>query len=232
MTRLFAAAICALSLASATGARACELALVLAIDISGSVDSQEYRIQMDGLAAALNDPTVQDALIDAKAQIAVLHWTGASRQVLISNWRQMLTRADVETIGQVVGDAPREYRHFSTAIGDALIVAADLLGAVGGACERQVIDVSGDGPSNEGSDVTVIRDSLVRGGVQINGLAIETTDDTLTDYYRTHVIGGPGAFVLTAKTFEDYPRAIRRKLLREITKPVVEAPRTPDRDAG
>lgn len=212
--------------------QACELALVLAIDISGSVDTNEYRIQMDGLAAALNDPTVQDALIDSKAQIAVLHWTGASRQVVVSNWRQMIKRSDVIEIGKVVSTAPRAYRHFSTAIGDALVVAADLLGRVGAACDRQVVDLSGDGPSNEGSDVTVIRDSLVRGGVQINGLAIETTDDTLTDYYRKNVIGGPGAFVLTAKTFEDYPRAIRRKLLREITKPVVEAPRHGGGEAG
>lgn len=230
MKQLCLAACIALGLTPAV--RACELALVLAIDISGSVDAQEYRIQMDGLAAALNDPTVQDALIDSKAQIAVLHWTGASRQVLIANWRQMLVRSDVVEIGRIVSDAPREYRHFSTAIGDALIVSADLLGQVDATCERKVIDVSGDGPSNEGVDVSVIRDSLVRGGVQINGLAIETSDDTLTDYYRAKVIGGPGAFVLTAKTFEDYPRAIRRKLLREITKPVVEAPRPKGPDAG
>lgn len=230
MRRLALAAALAIGLAPA--ARACELALVLAIDISGSVDTQEYRIQMDGLAAALNDPTVQDALVDSEARIAVLHWTGASRQVLISDWRQMGNRADVLEIARIVSNAPREYRHFSTAIGDALIVAADLLGSVSAACERMVVDVSGDGPSNEGADVKAIRDSLVRGGVQINGLAIETTDDTLTDYYRDNVIGGPGAFVLTAKNFEDYPRAIRRKLLREITKPVVEAPRQQGRDAG
>ena len=230
MRRLFLAG--ALALGVAPAAIACELALVLAIDISGSVDTQEYRIQMDGLAAALNDSTVQDALLDSKAQIAVLHWTGASRQVLISNWRQMNERADVVEVGKIVSDAPREYRHFSTAIGDALIVSADLLGQLGNSCKRKVIDVSGDGPSNEGADVSVVRDSLVRGGVQINGLAIETTEDTLTNYYRNKVIGGPGAFVLTAKTFDDYPRAIRRKLLREITKPVVEAPRPKGRDAG
>lgn len=230
MRHLVLAAAIALWLAPV--AKACELALVLAIDISGSVDTQEYRIQMDGLAAALNDPTVQDALIDSKAQIAVLHWTGTSRQVLIANWRQMLDRSDVVEIGVIVADAPREHRHFSTAIGDALIVSADLLGQIGMVCERKVIDVSGDGPSNEGADVSVVRDSLVRGGVQINGLAIETTEDGLSEYYRNHVIGGPGAFVLTARTFEDYPRAIRRKLLREITKPVVEAPRPKGRDAG
>ncbi len=230
MRHLILAAAMAIFLAPA--AKACKLALVLAIDISGSVDMQEYRIQMDGLAAALNDPTVQDALIDSNARLAVLHWTGASRQVLISNWRQIDDRSDVLEISRIVSDAPREYRHFSTAIGDALIVAADLLGNLGGACERKVVDVSGDGPSNEGADVAAVRDSLVRGGVQINGLAIETTDETLTKYYREKVIGGPGAFVLTAKNFEDYPRAIRRKLLREITKPVVEAPRPTGHDAG
>lgn len=230
MKRLALAAL--IMIAAAQPAKACELALVLAIDISGSVDTQEYRIQMDGLAAALNDPTVQDALLDSKAQLAVLHWTGASRQVLISNWRQMNQRSDVAEIGAIVANAPREYRHFSTAIGDALVVAADLLGRAGRGCKRKVIDVSGDGPSNEGVDVSAVRDSLVRGGVQINGLAIETTEKDLTEYYRSNVIGGPGAFVLTAKTFEDYPRAIRRKLLREITKPVVEAPRPKGRGAG
>lgn len=209
----------------AAEAAACDIALVLAIDVSGSVDPQEYRLQMDGLAAALGDPTVREALLTAKAQIAVLQWSGSSRQNVTAPWSAMATDGDIDALIDRVEAAPRAFRHFSTAIGDALAMSADMLGEVAGRCERLVVDVSGDGPSNEGLEVEPVRDALVRGGVLINGLAIEIGDPGLSDYYRKHVIGGPGSFVMTARDFEDYPRAIRRKLLRELTSPLVEAPR-------
>lgn len=215
IARLFAAC-----LALAPAAEACEVALALTIDVSGSVDPREYRLQMDGLAAALRDPTVADALVAAKARIAVMQWTGKSRQSVSVPWTEIASHEDVARVAEQAAAAPRVWRHYSTAIGDALIAAADLHGQISG-CRRRVIDVSGDGESNEGSDVARVRDSLARQGIQINGLAIETSDDGLTAYYRRQVIGGPGAFVLTARDFEDYPRAIRRKLLREVTKPVV-----------
>lgn len=219
--RALSAAFGALALAAPAAAPACEVALVLTIDVSGSVDPGEYRLQMDGLADALADPTVRDALVEAKAHVAVAQWSGTSRQALTVPWRGIGGPGDVAALIAEVRAAPRAWRHYSTAIGDALIFAADLLGEVPAECRRRVIDVSGDGPSNEGTEVTRIRDALVRGGVQINGLAIETTEKGLSDYYRENVIGGPGAFVLTARDFEDYPRAIRRKLLNEITRPVV-----------
>ncbi|MEM7547357.1 MAG: DUF1194 domain-containing protein [Pseudomonadota bacterium] len=202
--------------------KACEIALVLAIDVSGSVDPQEYRLQMDGLAQALGDTTVREALIRTEAHVAVMQWSGSSRQTVTVPWLGVTSDADVDRLRQDVIDAPRAYRHFSTAIGDALATAASLLGQIAGRCRRQVIDVSGDGISNEGVEVTRMRDALVRGGVAINGLAIEIGNDGLTGYYEQNVIGGPGAFVMTAHDFEDYPRAIRRKLLRELTDPVVE----------
>ncbi|MFV0472866.1 MAG: DUF1194 domain-containing protein [Pikeienuella sp.] len=204
-------------------ASGCETALVLAIDVSGSVDPGEYRLQMGGLAAALRDPDVADALIAAGAMIAVLQWSGETRQSVSVPWTQIHGPADVEALAAAVDAAPRAFENFSTAIGDALFAAADLLGRVSGLCERNVVDISGDGASNEGLDTARMRDALLRGGVRINGLAIETGEENVAEYYRREVIGG-GAFVAIARNFEDYPRAIRRKLLRELTDPLVEAP--------
>ncbi len=217
------------------GAQAqCRLALILALDVSSSVDPGEYQLQKLGLATALNSVPIRDALINGPGgyvSLAVFEWSGRYQQQLLLDWTRMDAAKAIDGVVARIAGAERSYSRFPTAIGYALGYAAGLFRR-GPDCKRRVIDVSGDGPSNEGADVSDVRDSLVRGGVQINGLAIETTDDTLTDYYRDRVIGGPGAFVLTAKTFEDYPRAIRRKLLREITKPVVEAPRPRGRDAG
>lgn len=209
----------------ATPAIACETALVLAIDVSGSVDQQEYRLQMDGLAAALKDPTVIDALVAAQARISVLQWSGSSRQQIIVPWIATVSEAEVDRLAREVEAAPRAFRHYSTAIGEALSTSAAMLGEIAGVCDRQVIDVSGDGTNNEGVEVTRMRDALIRGGVVINGLAIEMSEPDLTIYYQRNVIGGTGSFVMTARTFQDYPEAIRRKLLRELTDKVVEAPK-------
>ena len=216
----------ALALAAAlfaAPAAACETALVLAIDVSGSVDPGEYRLQMDGLAAALRDSTVRDAMIAAEARVAVLQWSGSSRQRVMVPWIAMTDETRVEALATQVETAPRAFRHYSTAIGEALRTAAGMLGEIAGDCERQVVDVSGDGENNEGVEVGRMRDALVRGGVTVNGLAIDIGGEGLTAYFHRNVIGGPGAFVLTARDFEDYPRAIRRKLLRELTDKVVDA---------
>ncbi|MEX2518510.1 MAG: DUF1194 domain-containing protein [Paracoccaceae bacterium] len=202
-------------------AEACETALVLAIDVSGSVDAAEYRLQMDGLTAALRDPNVRDALVAAEAMIAVMQWSGANKQEFTTSWTHVVSHEIADRLAGAVEAAPRAFQHFSTAIGDALAAAAVALGEVSGRCKRHVVDISGDGVSNEGRDLPRIRDALIRGGVQINGLAIEIGEEGLSEYYRREVIGGGGAFVLTARSFEDYPRAIRRKLLRELADPVV-----------
>lgn len=218
----------ALALAAAlfaAPATACETALVLAIDVSGSVDPGEYDLQKNGLADALRDPTVKDALIAAGARVAVMQWSGSSRQRVVVPWTATNDEAQVNALAAAVEAAPRAYRHYSTAIGEALSVAAALLGEIAGQCERQVVDVSGDGENNEGVDVAQMRDALVRGGVTVNGLAIEIGREGLAAYYHRNVIGGPGAFVITARDFDDYPRAIRRKLLRELTDKVVDAGR-------
>ncbi|MFY0691383.1 MAG: DUF1194 domain-containing protein [Paracoccaceae bacterium] len=203
---------------SGTPAQACEVALVLAVDISGSISTEEYRLQMDGLAEALRDPTVSDALVDTKATLSLMQWTGASRQSFSIPWTRITSRADVAALAEQVTAVERAWLNYSTAIGEALLAAASTFAEVPD-CERRVIDVSGDGYSNEGDAPDYARDFLAGNGVTINGLAIEGAVEDLTSYFRSEVIGGPGAFVLTSRGYEDYPRAIRRKLLTEITKP-------------
>ncbi|MEM9048981.1 MAG: DUF1194 domain-containing protein [Pseudomonadota bacterium] len=203
----------------------CDLALALAIDVSGSVDPAEYRLQMDGLAAALRDPTVSDALVGAQAAVTVIQWTGASRQAVVVPWRRTRSRGDLLALADEVEAAPRMWRHFSTGIGEALTFSATQFDAVTD-CRRRVIDVSGDGRSNEGAAPEDVAAGLIAYGFTVNGLAIEGSEEDLTGYYRHHVIAGPGAFVMTAASFEDYPETIRRKLLTEVATPVSEhAPR-------
>ena len=129
--------------------RACELALVLAVDVSGSVDSWEYRLQRDGLAAALNDSVVSEALVAAKAEVMVLQWTGAGRQRVTIPWHTIDTFEALHDLTTKVAEDRRVWRNFSTAIGEALEVSIEQFADVAH-CRRRVIDVSGDGQSNEG----------------------------------------------------------------------------------
>lgn len=198
-------------------APACDLALVLAVDVSGSVDSREYDIQMKGLAAALRDGVVADALVDAQARVTLVQWTGSSRQRQTLPWTAMTTVADVRAFADQVDADYRRWRNFSTAIGEAINVSAALFDAVP-ACARRVIDVSGDGVSNEGEPPADLHEVMKERGIVINALAIETDATDLTAYFFENVIVGEGAFVITATGFEDYPEQIRRKLQRETTK--------------
>ncbi|MGC1496877.1 MAG: DUF1194 domain-containing protein [Sulfitobacter sp.] len=198
-------------------AKACELALILAVDVSGSVDQSEYRTQMDGLAAALRDGIVSDALVDQNAAVALVQWSGSSRQELTVPWTHITSHADVAKLADVVANDPRLWRNYSTAIGEALLLSMRAFDAVA-PCRRKVIDVSGDGVSNEGIEPMSLRGELHARDILVNALAIETDDTDLTAYFYENLIVGEGAFVITANGFADYPAQIRRKLQRETTK--------------
>lgn len=208
-------------------ARACDLALVLAVDVSGSVDPQEYRIQMDGLAAGLRDPLVSEALVRAQAQVALLQWSGSSRQQVTLPWAQMSNFVAVDEFAHRVQTDPRVWRNFSTAVGEALELALSSFQHVPD-CKRHVIDISGDGPSNEGVAPEQMRQALRADNVTVNAIAIEESEPDLTAYFFEHVITGEGAFVVTATGFQDYPDKIRRKLLREVTKQAVRVNESPN----
>lgn len=192
---------------------------MLAVDVSGSVDPQEYRIQMDGLAHALRDGIVADALVQQQAQVALVQWTGSSRQKQTIPWTQIATHADVLSLAERVETDARIWRNFSTAIGEALTVSRAAFGPVSH-CLRKVIDVSGDGVSNEGVEPAALRPALNADNITVNAIAIETDQTDLTAYFFENLITGPGAFVMTAQGFEDYPEQIKRKLQRETTKQV------------
>lgn len=202
---------------AAPAARACELALVLAVDVSGSVSPEEYRIQMDGLAAGLRDGVVTDALVAAKAEVMLVQWTGSNRQDTSIPWQSIASPEDVVALAHRIETVPRVWKNYSTAIGEALEYSMSAF-TLTTACRRRVIDVSGDGRSNEGLLPEVMHADLRRAGITVNALVIETDDTDLTGYFQRHVIVGAGAFVMTANGFEEYPDRIRKKLVRETGK--------------
>lgn len=195
---------------------ACDLALALAVDVSGSVDSEEYRIQMDGLAAGLRDPVVSEALVRGQAQLMLVQWTGASRQRVTIPWTRIDSFEALDSFADQVAADPRVWRNFSTAIGEALETTLSSFEAVS-QCKRHLIDISGDGVSNEGVEPTQIHSLLRTRGIVVNAIAIEESEPELTAYFFENVIVGEGAFVVSASGFEDYPERIRKKLLREVT---------------
>lgn len=206
----------------APSAMACDLALALAVDVSGSVDSGEFRLQMDGLAAGLRDPVVSESLVRGQAELMLLQWTGASRQQVTLPWTRIDSFAALERFAQAVENDPRVWRNYSTAIGEALAMSQAAFAAVPH-CKRHLIDVSGDGMSNEGLEPVDLHAGLRAAGITVNAIAIEESEPELTAYFFENVIVGEGAFVVTATGFEDYPEQIRKKLLREVTRQTADA---------
>ncbi|WP_299662914.1 DUF1194 domain-containing protein [uncultured Ruegeria sp.] len=197
-------------------AYACDLALALAVDVSGSVDSEEYRIQMDGLAAGLRDPVVSEALVRGEARLMLVQWTGSSRQRITIPWTRIDSFAALDGFANQVANDPRVWRNFSTAIGEALETTVASFGDMS-MCKRHLIDLSGDGVSNEGVEPAKLHAKLRDSGITVNAIAIEESEPELTAYFFENVIVGEGAFVVSAAGFADYPERIRKKLLREVT---------------
>jgi hypothetical protein len=194
-----------------------DIELVLAVDVSGSVDGAELALQREGLAAAFRDPEVIDAItaLPRGVAVALVVWAGVQRTAIA--WRWLTDRASAEDFAARVEAAlpPTFVAGGNTAIGDALIWSlAELAGnAFDG---RAKIDVSGDGRSNSGAYPSQVRDAAVRAGVTINGLAILNEQPNVAEFYRTNVIGGPGAFVMAANDYLNFGEALRRKLIREL----------------
>ena len=202
---------------TASTAAACDLALLLAVDVSGSVDPDEYRLQMDGLAEGLRDPLVSEALVRGRAQVSLVQWTGSSRQVVAIPWTEIVDFHALDDFAETVAGGPRVWRNYSTAIGEALSFSIPLFDTMD-ACALKIIDVSGDGFSNEGLSPAGVHPRLKAAGITVNAIAIEQSEPDLTAYFFENVIVGDGAFVETALSFADYPEKIRRKLLREVTR--------------
>jgi hypothetical protein len=212
-----------------------DLELVLAVDSSGSVDFNEFELQARGIARAFLDPEVVEAIEGAAPNgiaVSVMQWSGRREQLVAIDWTKVADAAAAAALAAKI-QAMDRILIGETAIGDALRFATAHLqhGRFRGA--RRVIDVSGDGPTNAGGEPDPMRDAAARAGITINGLAILNESPTLDLYYADHVIGGPDAFIMTAHNYEDFARAIRLKLLKEIGgAPLAEAERGRFRLAG
>ena len=221
-------AVLAIGVALPAPALACRLALLLMLDVSSSVDAAEDRLQRNGLAAALINPDVQSAFLaggpERPVALAAFEWSGRWRQTTILDWREIRGPGDLVTAAEEVAASIRSETRFPTALGYALGHAASVL-AEGPVCDRQVIDVSGDGENNEGFPPALAYRNFPLSGVTVNALAIGGSIplDDMVAYYRREVIRGPGAFVEQAQGYEDFERAIRKKLEREVAALVVGA---------
>jgi hypothetical protein len=200
-------------------AESVELALVLAIDVSASVNDDEYALQRSGTAAAFRDPDVQEAVMTAPGGIAVtaFQWASERYQVVAIPWTRLQSRESVVAFADEIGRMPRKIPGGGTEIHDALAFAYRLFDSSPVTALRRVIDLSGNGEADNVPATIEVRDGIVASGIVINALAIEELKDDLTSFFRNHVIGGPGAFVETAWDFDDFSRAMRIKLLREIS---------------
>jgi len=223
----------ALALAAPAGADECRLALALAMDVSSSVDADEDRLQRAGLAAALLAPEVQAAMFgaDLPVAIAVFEWSGRYNQKLLVDWTLVGDRAVLVDIAATLARSTRSHDDFPTAMGYALGYGAGLLERAP-PCLFRTLDMAGDGINNEGFPPDAAYKEFPFAGVTVNGLVVDggPTDGEVdpVEYYRREVVRGPGAFLQVAAGFEDYERAMRRKLEREVASQVMgDAPRQP-----
>lgn len=208
----------------------CRLALALAVDVSRSIDAQDYVIQTDGLAAAIEDREVRSAIFGPEGEVAlaIYYWSGKGYQDLVQPWVILSSPEALDAAIWEVRRTPRPKAPLATALGNALSYGLDLM-ADAPDCERRVIDVAGDGRSNDGISVSRTYEREDFTGITVNGLAVGEHEAGIVDYYAGELIRGPGAFVEVAPRQTDYPAAIRRKLLRELRGPMIGAltPRDP-----
>jgi len=222
-----------LLLASAVQAD-CRQALALGLDVSGSVDDREYRLQLDGLAAALQDVEVRAALMvmpSAPVSLAVYEWSGPQDPHLVIDWTVIENQTSLDHFSMRLFATKRIKANPSTAIGSSMVFGAALLGRQPD-CWRRTLDLSGDGPSNSGPRPRDVRGSALMTQITINALVIGVGDikstsrqaNPLKDYYGSEVIHGPASFVEEAAGFDQFQATMTRKLLRELQGVAVSQP--------
>ncbi|MGR3467177.1 MAG: DUF1194 domain-containing protein [Shimia sp.] len=212
---------------------ACRQALALGLDVSASVDAREYRLQLDGIALALAAPEVRAKLLaqpEAPVSLLVYEWSGPGNHRVVVPWTPIPDDAALGAVQAVLRAAqrlePLTTRAQSTAIGPALAFGLAQL-ETKSRCWKRTLDLSGDGKHNTGGDPRTLRPAFTRAGITVNGLVIgvdsprggdirEVEIGELSSYYHAHVLTGPDAFLETALGFDDFERAMRRKLEREL----------------
>ncbi|MGR3341696.1 MAG: DUF1194 domain-containing protein [Paracoccaceae bacterium] len=230
-----------LALSPASASAACRQALAIGLDISGSVDASEYRLQIDGLASALLDRDVQDAFLampDAHVRLYIYEWGGYGTQRPLIEWIAVTDAAVLNLIANRLLATVRRPHEPATALGRAMQYGGVALAAQGD-CWRLTMDLSGDGESNTGPQPSDVRDAQSLANITINALVIGADAAPFTDkrnseiaeltaYFKAKVIRGPEAFVEAAIEFEEFQDAMSRKLLKELQTMAVGALELPD----
>ena len=196
-----------------------DILLVLAVDASGSVNQTRFELQRRGYAEAFREPQVVNAirgLSTGSIVVTMVQWTGPTMQVQVLPWTLLKDAASANAFAHAIEAAPRQLFGGGTSLSGAIDHAMLLLPSAPYRGLKRVIDVSGDGSNNRGRDVREARDEAVRAGVIINGLPIVSIEPDLDKYYFENVIGGPGSFIVTADSYENFAKAIARKLVLEI----------------
>lgn len=223
-----------LSLVPDPALAACRHALSLGLDVSSSVDDLEYRLQLDGVVAALTSASVQAILFaqpQAPIRIQVFEWSGPVNQTILVPWTTLDSPAALDRVTMTLRAHQRGVVAPTTSVGDAILSGYSYLEQQPD-CWARTLDISGDGETNVGVLPQDIGEDQRPAGVVVNGLVITSEklrgDDNpraalqdLTDYYLTHVIRGPGAFVEVARGYQDYAAAMERKLIRELSAQVL-----------
>ena len=224
------AAVFVAALATAVSARAAadnpgDLELILAVDVSRSMDYDEHKLQRDGYIAAITDPDVIAAIgrgANGRIALSYIEWAGPSKQSVLAGWRVVDGAASARAFAAVLAEAPMQTFR-GTSISGGLAFAQSMFEGNGYAAPRRAIDVSGDGPNNMGMPIEAVREQVLRAGTTINGLPIVIKQPdlfaaigNLDIYYEDCVIGGPGAFAVVVHSASQFDEAIRRKLVLEI----------------
>jgi hypothetical protein len=223
----FRVIICALAVLVGAAAKAQDkpaqadtaLDLVLAVDTSGSVSAGRFELQKQGYAAAFRNPRVLASIRSLDTQsivVTMMQWTGPRLRVVVVDWTLIKDEASAETFAAAIEAAPRQLFGGGTSISGAIDYSRLLLAQSPFKGERRVIDISGDGSNNSGRPVTEARDEAVRDGIGINGLPILSIESMLDRYYYDNVIGGPGAFMIPAESYDTFADAVLKKLITEI----------------
>ena len=215
---------------AAAHAETVDLLLVLAADVSRSIDDAEFNLQRKGYAAAITDPRVLRAISGGRNHaiaVTFIEWSGAADQNVVVDWTVVRDEEAAGGIAATILAAPRSFLG-RTSISAAIDYALERIAAAPAQADKRIIDVSGDGTNNSGRPVTESRDQAVASGVTVNGLAIINTQANpgyafhtqppggLPKYYEENVIGGPGAFLLQVENFDTFAEAMTRKLVTEI----------------
>jgi hypothetical protein len=203
----------------AAAQRPVDVAIVLAVDASGSVDDARFALQKQGYAAAFRSPDVLRAIGSGPHQaiaVTMVQWTGPALHEQVVPWRLLTDSASAVAFAAAIDAAPRALFGGGTSLSGAIDYGKTLFHTQAFRADRQVIDISGDGSNNRGRPASDARDEAVAAGIAINGLPILTLEPDLDHWYEDNVIGGPGAFVIAVSGYDDFAAAILRKLILEI----------------